>query len=313
MSLRNNAQYVFGPSMAKFIPKNPDGSIALPYPGKAKVISFSGLGPFDFSGASVPAAVPLTIKINNTEETKTIDISLVGDQAAVTVAELMAAITTAAFTGVTAIVDGRGYGAIENAAGDAEVDYLQVYNEAALLSEFGNGYGSKFITLDTQQTMSLAPVNVDDENIEVIDSNGKKTAIITPGYREGVTASLIDTAVDNELKALLTGGSYDPVSKVFLAPLPDDFRTLMSIEVTNKMYLKDTNQADDYIGVKLTRAFNMSSKEDSTGDGGRTFQTPNFSFTGTPYTEPETSVKVSDSMTKDYTAAEYEALNYKDI
>ena len=312
--LRANAEYQFGPSIAKFLPKNTDGSTALPYPGKTEVVAFSGLGPFDFSGTDVTiGAVPFAVKNNTVEETKNLDLSGASDPAAVTVTEFIAAVTTAAFTGVTASVDARGYGEILISGGDAEADYIQVYGQGGLLAKFGNGYGLKIITIDTQQTLNFTPVNIDDETIEVIDSNGKKTAVITPGYREAVTAAMVDTAVDDELRALLTGGSYDPNNKVYFAPLPDAERTLLSMEVANRMYLKDTNQDGDWIGTKVTRAFNMSAKEDSTGDGARAFQTPNYSFNGTPYTDPETKVKYGDSYTKNYTKAQFLALDYENI
>lgn len=312
MSLRNDAQYVYGPTIEKFIPQNPDGSTALPYPGKTESAAFSGLGPFDFSGASVIAAVPMTIKIDGVEESKTLDLSTAVDDSAVTVTELIAAITTAAFTGITASVDSRGYGKLLT-AGDAETEYLQVYGEAAILADFGQGYGLKFITCNTQQNFALNPVNVDDENIEVRDTNAKKTSIIIPGYRDGVTGAFTDTAIDDELRALLTGGSYDSTNKIYLPALPDACKPLLSLEVANKMYLKDKSQAKNYIGTKLTRAFDMSCKEDSSGDGGENFQTPAFTFSGTPYTIPGTTTKVPDSMTKEYTRAEWDALDYENI
>lgn len=315
MSLREDASYVFGPAMAKFIPKNSDGSTPLPYPGKTEVVAFSGLGPFDFSGAGDPSAVPLSIKINDTVETKSLDFVTppVADINNVTVTEFIAAVVAAAFTGITPTVDSRGYAEILVTAGDGETDYIQVYGEAGLLAEFGYGYGLQFINMDTQQTFPFTPTNVDDDVVEVIDSNGKITSVVTPGYRSGVTASLVDTAVDDTLRALLTGGSYDTVNKIYVAPLPDDFRPLLSIEVVNKIYLKDQNQDDDYIGVKITRAFNMSSKETSSGDGGRNFQTMGYDFNGVPYTDPETKVKYGDSLTREYTKAEYNALKYGDI
>lgn len=57
----------------------------------------------------------------------------------------------------------------------------------------------------------------------------------------------------------------------------------------------------------------MSAKEDSSGTGDNNFQDMTYSFTGTPYTDPVSSVRVGDSMTRDYTKAQYEALNYGDI
>ena len=314
MSLRDNASYVFGPSIVKIIPKNTDGSTALPYPEKTEVAGFGGLGPFNFSGAEVTIGViPMTVKLNNIAETKSLDLTAAVDSAAVTVDEMVTALTTAAFTGITASKDSRGYLKLLVSAGTPTSDYLQVFGQAAELSMFGNGYGLKFIIFDTQQTFTFSPTNVDDESIEVVDSNGLKTKIIKPGYRDGVIASMVDTAVDDAAKALITGGTYNPTTKEWVAPLSDAFRSLISVEVVNKMYLKDTNQDDDWIGVKQTRAYNMSAKEDSSGDGGRAFQTPNYSFTGTPYTDPTSKVKYGDSMTKDYSRAEYLLLDYENV
>lgn len=314
MSLRDDAQYVYGPTIEKFIPLHPDGSTALPYPGKTENAAFSGLGTFDFSGVDDSSAVPMTIKIDDSEET--IDLDFVttapADISAVTVTEFIAVVTAAGFTGITASVDSRGYGKLLT-AGDPETEYLQVYGEAALIADFGQGYGAKLLTCNTQQSFSLSPVNVDDETIEVRDSNAKKTSIIIPGYRDGVTGAFTETAVDDELVALLTGGSYDSDNKEYLPPLPDADRPLISLEVANKIYLKDKSQAASYIGVKLTRAFTMSAKQDATGDGGEAFQTGTFSFNGTAYTIPDTTTKIPDSMTKEYTTSEWEALGYEDL
>jgi len=313
MSLRNVAQFVFGSSFLKFIPKNSDGSTPLPYPGKSEVAAFSGVGPFDFSGATAIAAVPLTIKINTTAETKTIDLSAAVDDSAVTATELMAAITTAAFTGVTASVDTRGYGKILATGKDGEVDYIQVYGEAATLGYFGFGFGLQFRYSNTQKTFVFTPTNVEDEKIETIDINGLKTYVITPGYRDGLTATMTESAVDDQLRALFTGGSYDTVNKIFIDPTADAFRPLIAVETESKMYLKNGNQSGDYIGSKITRAFNMSAKEDSIGDGGRNFQDPGYSFNGTDYKDPVSGSSIGASSTQDYTKAAFELLDYENI
>lgn len=313
MSLRDAAEFVTGVEVSKIIPKNTDGSTPLPYVGKTEVVGFSGLGPFDFSGASDISAVPLTIKKNNVAETKTLDLSGAVSSSAVTVTELIAAITTAAFTAVTAAVDSRGYGKITLTGAVAISDYIQIYGEAAILGGFGQGYGLKFRTLDTQKSFPFIPTNVDDAIIETIDSNGKKTSVITPGYRDGLTATLVDSAVDDDLRALLNGGSWDETTKTYLPPLSDAERALLSIEVVNKRFLKNSNQKNDWIGATITRAYSMSSKEDGAGTGDNNFQDMSYSFSGTEYTDPETKTKYSDSMTKGFTRAEYEALDYVNI
>lgn len=314
MSLRNDAAFKFGPSFIKLIPKNSDGSTPLPYPGKTEVAAFSSVGTFDFSGASVIAAVPLSIKINTVAETKTIDLSAAADDSAVTVAELVAAITAASFTGVTAEVDSRGYGKISATGKDGEVDYIQVYGEAAILAEFGFGFGLYFRYIDTMKTFAFTPVNVDDEKIETIDANNKKTYVLTPGYRDGLTAALTDSAVDDETRAMLTGGSYDTVNSIFVDPTADSEKPLISVEVVNKMYLKNSNQSGDDFGSKVTRAFNLTAKEDSTGDGARAFQDCGFSFSGTDYKDPaDSTVIIGASSTQDYTKAAFAVLDYESI
>ena len=97
MSLINNAKYHFGFEFLRIMAANPD----LTPPSPSRIVG--GIGPFDYSGAAVPAAVDLFIKIDGAlDSVVAIDLSGVGAIGAVTVAELFAAINTAAYTNITA-------------------------------------------------------------------------------------------------------------------------------------------------------------------------------------------------------------------
>jgi hypothetical protein len=121
MSLRTNADFLFGPTKAKVIPLNSDLSTPLPVTaGSLTTLQSVGWRPgttIDVSGLT-PNAVEFKIKINETEDAvTTIDLSTatggVSDETAVTAAEFVAAITTASYTGITASVDSRGYVVID--------------------------------------------------------------------------------------------------------------------------------------------------------------------------------------------------------
>ncbi|HKM05864.1 MAG TPA: hypothetical protein VJ869_02640, partial [Sphaerochaeta sp.] len=69
MSLKENARFAFGLKYVRAYALNPDFTKATP----ARTIG--GVGPFDMSGASAIAAVPLTVKIDATEYDVTVDLS----------------------------------------------------------------------------------------------------------------------------------------------------------------------------------------------------------------------------------------------
>lgn len=307
--LRTNAKYAFGLEFARFMPLNAD----LTTPTTTSMLG--GIGPFDFSGATSTAAVPLTIKIDNgTAETVNIDVSTgVGsvDESAVTVAELFAAINAETPTDMTASADVTT-GRIKLAySGAGSPDYIQVYGEAALISEFGQGYGLKFIKSDTLKSIGDSPTMKDVETFTTTDSNGLDTEVMSDGYRKGFTATIVDSAEDWELLALIEGGTYDSANGTYDVPTSETTKPYFYIEAYYSQYSKGTNKEADITSyVKKTFRTCSGVVGDKTHERG--FADGNYTITGTSYKDASGNI-YGDTQLEQLTVEEYEALDLYNV
>lgn len=305
--LRDNAatRFKFGPTAFRLIPNNPDGSVNSP----SRVVS-NGPGPFDFSDAAVPAAVTLTLKLDNgAVVNETLDLSAVGNIAAVTVAELATAFTAATVTGYTGTAEaGTWYFKIaKTTPGSAR--YLQVGGEVATYT----GMRATIITSDNQKTIAVEYVNKDSETISTIDSNGKETAVITDGYPTAATITLTDATFDQAVKVLIEGGTLVSdgfTAMLYKSPGADSVKPEFTVETINSMYAKDTNQATNeasYVWRRYKSCKGMVGGE----AGDRNFQDQVYTITAVPYRDPVTNVKDTEVYSEQVlTVAEYEALNF---
>lgn len=301
-----NALYTFGIDFYRVMALNDDLSI----PTQDRIIG--GAGPFDFSGVTAIAAVPLSIKLDNeTVETRNIDLSGSVDPAAVTVAELVAAITLAAFTDITAATEAITGRLHLYYNGTEDYAYMQVYGECALLSMIGQGYGCQFQRCDTQQTITETPVNKDEETITVTDSHGRDTEIITDGYRKGCTIAIQDTANDYSLKELIEGGDWDAVTGVYEKPTSESRKVYFFVEMFTFNYREGTNkEADiDSYTMHVYRSCKGSLGEE-THERGWTIMT--YNVTCTPY-EDELGAMHADKYERKLTVEQYEALDVYNV
>lgn len=316
--LRASADFVFGPRKLKIFPLSPDKSTPLPLDGGARstITVYGGAGPFDCSGAAVPAASPMSIKLDNgTAETWPLDLTVPVSLSAVTAAEMATAIeaanAAAGFVGVTATVDSRGYLQIDVDTPGTQL-YLQVYGEAAELAEFGQGYGMQSHIIDTQQSVSVVPTNKDSETITITDSNGKDTEILTDGYRKGFTGVITDTARDKAVRAIIEGGVIDVTNKTLHAPNSDTVKTYFCMEVVRAFYSKGTNFEEALEGYILER-FLICNGTMGDDPGDRNWLAYVYNIIGTEYKDPVSSVKHSDSFSQDFTPAEWDLLDWDNI
>lgn len=303
--LRESSIFKFGPTIYRYVPNNPDGSVNSP----ARIVS-NGAGPFDFSAAAVPAAVTVTLKLDNgTVVNETLDLSTVSNIAAVTVAELASAWTAASVAGWTGTAEAvTGYFKIaKTTPGSAR--YAQVGGEVALYT----GMRATIITSDNQKTIAVAAINKDSAIIETIDSNGLSTSVQTDGYPTGATITITDAAWDQTLKAAIEGGVF--VSDGFTAPVyhspgPSSPKPMFTIETINSVYSKNANQASDEAYYVWRRY--KSCKGVVGGEAGdRNFQDQVYTITAVPYRDPVTGVKDTLVYTEQkLTVAEYEALHF---
>ena len=313
--LRNTADFLFTHKQIKFIPLNANLKTPLPLgPGPVSVLDANGgVGPFDFSGVVDTSAVEFVIQIQyGAPESKTIDVSTgVGSviESAVTAAELAAAITAAAYTGITA--------SVENLRITIDVDalwgrYLQVYGEGARIALFGQGVGQRFVLIDTQKSFSSDPVLKEAETFETTDTNNETTEVISDQYRKGFTATFTDSSLNYQLRAILEGGIISEDGKQYKVPSSSDKAIYFAIETVQRVYTYGSNKKQQLTGYILKKFFTaMASKGGETG--GIEWQDQVYNIVGTEYKDPVTNVISGDSDEEKLTVAEFDALNWENI
>ena len=301
MAKKENAKYEFSLSDVLITPLNDD----LSQPSPTNIIG--GVGPFDFSGATI-AAVPLITKIDTAAaETVTVNLTPAVDDEAVTVAELVTAINLAAPTDITAsaeAVTGRLKLAYDGAGSPERV---QVYGLLATTALIGQGKGIKIVYSNSMQSMSLSPVSKDEETFTVTDAHGTDTEVMSDGYRKGCTGTFIDTVADWELKSIVEGGTYDPVAIDYEAPTSLTKKTYFNIESYSMLYNVGTQKEADLVGyIKET----VYSAKGTFGDKNkaREFATNTYNFTATSWRDANAVLK-GDLKEAQLSVSAYEALN----
>ena len=244
MALKKNARYAFGLHYLRIRAINDD----LSQPTADNIIG--GAGPFDFSGVTSIAAVPLTVKIDNAKAVELdIDLTDALDDAAVTVAELVTALTAAFTAGTVALTASKVVETGRLKIAHATASVLQVYGEAAQIAMIGQGFGVKLIVSDTMQSFSQSPVRKDGERITTTDAWGYDTEVITDGYYKGFTANLVDTAEDWEMLGLLEGTPIDEDGNIS-SPVYSTRRPIVMVEAFYAKYRKGQNYEGDLVGYR---------------------------------------------------------------
>lgn len=299
----------FGPTFCRFVPKNADGGLA----GPTRVVS-SSAGPFDFSDAAVPAAVTVTIKTDNgAVVNETLDLSAVGNIAAVTVAELATAWTAASVTGYTGTTEaGTGYFKVAKTTPGTS-KYMQVGGELALYT----GMPLAIIPVNTMISIAIEQVNKDGEVIEVVDARGKTTSKNTDTVPTGANITVTDSTFDPAIKALVEGGTWEVVAG-FTNPqynsagqdsIPNEF----VFETFNERFAAGANKQNnikDYVW-RIYRAVKGSMGGEA-GDNAGQAQVANLS--AVPYRDPLTGLK-EDRIYSEIilTTTEFAALHVEEV
>ena len=247
MSLKANSKYKFGVEFARFMAKNYDGTKATP------TRTVGGGGTFDFSGADVTiSAVPLSIKLDNgAVQTKDVDLSDAVVASAVTVDEVVTAITASAFVGITASKEAVTELLLIKQT-TVTASYMQVYGQLAEICLIGQGKGTKFVKCQTLKDFTSTQTEKASETITTTDANGEDTDMISDSYVKGGTGKFTDTAYDQELKALIEGGKYDSVTGLYSAPKPDSSKVYWDVEFFERIYSGGSNKQNDIVGYLMT-------------------------------------------------------------
>ncbi len=244
MALKKNARYAFGLHYLRLRAVNDDLSI----PTADNIVG--GAGPFDYSGVDSIAAVPMTIKIDDAAAVDVdIDLAAAVDETAVTVDELVTALTAAFTAGTIALTAEKDVTSGRLVIAHATATVLQVYGEAAELAMIGQGFGVKLLVSDTMQSFSQSPVRKEGERITTTDAWGFDTEVITDGYYKGFTANLVDTAEDWEMLGLLEGTPIDADGNIS-SPVFSTKRPVVMIEAFYAKYRKGQNYEGDLVGYR---------------------------------------------------------------
>jgi len=305
--LRTNAEYAFGLKFARFMAMNDDLTI----PTVDRIIG--GAGPFDFSGATAIAAVPMTVKIDNAAAVSfTVNLSAAVSAAAVTVDELVTALDTAFGTALLDLDASKDTTnedrlKIANTNTAAVPDWIQIYGECAELCFIGQGKGLKFVKTDTLQSAGETPNLKDEETFTTTDADGIDTEILSDGYRKGFSETIVDTAEDWELRSLIEGGTYSSSAGTYEVPTSEDDKVYFFCEIYYAKYAQGTNKEADLIGyVKKLHRSCKGTIGDATNE--RAFMNGNYTITGTSYRD-ENDVLYGDTALESLTVSEYKALN----
>jgi hypothetical protein len=288
------------------IPLNDD----LSQPTTTNIIG--GVGPFDFSGASAPAAVPLKLRIDTgAVETVTVDISGAVSTSAVTVAELFAAINAASPTDVTASAE-AGTGRLKLAySGAGSPTRLQVYGECAELGLIGQGKGVRIVYSDTLVSASINPILKDGGTFTTTDSNGIDTEVLGDGYRKGNSGTLTDNSMDYLLRSVIEGGTYDETNGIYAAPTSETRKIYFKTEMYHARYQVGLNkEADvsDYIKEELFSCSGTYGERTRS----RGFTDCIYNYNGTTYRDSSDNL-MPDSQETVLTVAAYQALTLSSL
>jgi hypothetical protein len=297
------AQFDFSVCDVLVTPLNDD----LSQPDKDTI--FGGVGPFDFSGVALISAVEFLSKVDSgTEQSDPIDLTAAVSQAAVTVAELVTAITAAAPPGITATADGvTGRLKLVFASGT----YVQVYGEAPRLALIGQGKGLKIVYLDTQESVTDSPTLKDEETFTTTTSKGQDTEVISDGYRKGTSGVLTDTAGDYLLRSTIEGGTYDATAGTYDTPTSLSRKIYFNLQLFSPRYSQGSSLEADIVGYVKTEIFVCKgSFGDRTKERG--FTSWVYNFTATPPRDSNNVIS-ADTVETQLTVAEYLALDLGNV
>lgn len=306
MAVRDDARYTLGILWVRFMAHNDD--LTIPTPDRI----MGGAGPFDFSGVANPAAVPMSVKIDNgAVETLNVDISGAVDTSAVTVAELAAAIVAAGFVDITATEDVTTGRLLIEYNGTETVNTLQIYGLCAELGLIGQGFGCEFIRSNTIREINVTPVRKDEERITTTDASGVDTEIVTDAKRKGFTATIVDTADDVNLLALIEGGTIDDTTGEYTDPTPDSPKIYFYIEAFFGMYSQGENQEADMIRVQR-KIYQFCKGTEGDSAHARAWRDGNYNITGTAYKDENEDI-FGASKRKELTIEQWEALDVENV
>jgi len=310
MSLRSAAEYHFGLTFTRFMPLN--GDLTIPTPTRM----FGGVGPFDFSGVANIAAVALTVKLDTVATSIVVDLSAAVSAAAVTVAELVTALTTQATPALSTLSITASSGTGKNGSTRIKLEstdtattptYIQVYSELATIAGFGQGLGLKFIKSDTLKTAEFTPILKEAQDFTTTDGQGRDTEVHTDSYPKGISGPLVDAAKDPAIKVLMLGGSLNATTGRFEAGTSESTRYYFYMEMYFTYYSEGDNLEANIAGYRQKTIRNAVGSVGAESLGYE-WSDGNYTISGLTYKD-ENGVLWGAEYEDPLTESEYAALN----
>jgi hypothetical protein len=313
-----NKKTVFGPEGAFIVRNNPDGTPATP----SRILGFYGTVDLSSIGAT---NARLGVKIDNgVEEINTVDWAAAVDPTAVTVAEMVTAITNAAFTNITVSQDTYTDRLLIVHDTPASVDFLQVFSvdtdpTFAALLDFGQGqdFGGNgivfFEAFDNLKTVAL-PKNIKaKEEIETESGDGTIISVILNAIIKGYTPVLTMTDDDYYIKEVVQGGTWAPLTNEYTPPLSSVTTSpIFSIYYFGPQYGKGTNQRGTKAGYLMKKIYSVTGLEADESHETKTLKETAYNCDATEWTD-ECGVRQPFYTDKIYTTDEFDALDVESI
>lgn len=268
---------------------NPDGTV----PTATRFVGFANTVDLSDVLDDITDAAELTIKIDNgTAEKKTVDLSDAVDKTAVTVAEAVTALNTAAFTGVTfSKEEGTGRLMGTHSTGTE----VAVTGPLAAALDFGQGIahggnGLEFIKGFDDRTMSIG-MTKNKKDKEEIDQEGAKggiTRMLISAKLLGQTLAIAMKDKDYELLELIQGGSFNRTSGRYTPPPSTRLESpLFFIDVFSPIYGEGENKMENMSGYEQLRFLSCTGMEGDVPVEAKAWANYSFDVEASEYTDKD--------------------------
>jgi hypothetical protein len=292
---------------------NPDGTI----PRATRFLGFTNT--VDVTGViDVSDAADLTIKIDNgTAETKSVDFTPAVSKSAVTVAEAVSVLTTAAFTGITWSAD-ASTGRLKGVS--ASGTYVQVYGELAPYLDFGQaidhgGEGLVFVKSFDDLTKSIGlPKNIKaKEEIDVEGAQGTVTRMVIAAKLQGMSPVIATKNKSYDLLEMIQGGDYDRTANTYDPPLSSRTQSpRFFIEVFSPLYSQGVSKMEDLTHYEKLLIRSCVGMEGDVPIEAKAWANYSYNVEATEYVD-ESSVTHPAWQESQMTLTQFEALNVETV
>ena len=292
---------------------NPDGTI--PRSGRA-----AGLhGTADLSGVTNNSVAELTIKVGSLAPQRyPVDFSDANDITRVTVQEIITAINTAGFTGVTASRDAAtGRLLIEAAAGADGI--IQIVGSLASALDFGQGrrHGGDLRCLsffnDTTMSITLPKDIIEQEEIDIEGANGSPTRMVIGARTQGMSPVITIKEKNYDFLQLVQGGTLDRQRGRYDPPMPNESEhPSFWIEILSPVYGQGVNKQADMKGYECILLRNCMGWEGDVPIEAKAWAQYAYSITSIEYTD-ETGARFPAWQEQQLSIEQFDALGVNDI